>query len=635
MKQFIQLFLPLLLCTHLFSDDVDVLLENIEKRTDLSEKTKLANSGVSFIWTRDDLDRMQISNLKQLLDSIYPFGYNENRYGLTDPLTLQSYQPSKSAIIRLYIDNQEITSGLYGSGLILLGNTNIDWVDHVEIYTQNPTYEYATESTIALIKLYTKSVVKDEGSKIKIAGGSYGKKFVDAYHAGWLSDWSYFVFGYSGDERRQKYHSHNTPLSKDKKVTMVTATLHKDETNILLHAFTQKGDAFVHLSLDATPEKSTIDATYFHFGIDSKIDHFSYLFTFSYSHIKSDMFDNVTPVPTAPFYGYFPVASVQDYTHDIVVTGELKYKKKIKNDTLLSGIKYRTKRATWDKTSVNGINMVLAHDTITQNIMTLYAEDQHLLSPSSLLTFGVEYQKVQNRDTIQSDDLWMYRVAHTYTTKDWTFKTFYAHTLTSLELYLIESKTFLSNPLAYYKPQTFDTLVEDIIYTNGNDTFEFMMDYTLIKDIFGPDRLGKIINFSKTLKVWGVDARWTKVYDRHNKLFLSGSYREIKNIPIESGKFKKYKGFIRDVHTYDKFDIFNELIYARDSITRKNFFNYSLGIQYHYTDDITIALKGINLFDDARQSDIFRLNPVTFQPEEPLRISPFDREILFSVSWVF
>ena len=620
---------------HLSADEIDTLLNDIATKTDLSQKTKLANSGISFVWTRDDLNRMQITNFTQILNTIYPFGYDENRYGLSDPFTYHANQPSMSGVIRLYIDNQEITTGLYGSGLLLMGNANIDWVDHVEIYTHSPTYEYTTESTITLIKLYSKSTAKDEGSKIKVAFGSYGKKYVDGYNAGWVKDWSYFVFGYGGDEKRKKHQSHQTTLSRDKKVNAVIATLHKGETNILLNTFTQRGDGFANMSLDATPQKSKINADYFHLGIDSKINNFSYLLTCSYTQIQSEMLDDVTPISTAPYYGLFPVNSLQSDTHDIVITGEVKYKKSMKNDTFLTGIKYRTKQAKWDKSLINNIDMSTKRSKSTQNIASIYAENQYLFTASSLLTLGVEYQRVENKGTQQNDDLLMYRASYTYTTQNWTLKTLYAHTLTPLEPYLIESYTFLANPLAHHDLQTIDSFAQNIIYEKNANTYELILDYMGGKNYYLPSANGKITNYDKTLKESGIEARWTREYNKYDKFFITGTYREVRNAPVDSGVIKEYKSIIRNVNTYKQFDIFNELIYSRNTLSQKNFYNYSLGLQYHYSDDILVGFKGINIFDDARQSGYIRVNPVTFQQETPLLISPIDREFLFNISWVF
>ena len=625
-----------LLSITLYADNIDNLLGMIQKRSDLSEKTKLANSGVSFVWTRDDLNRMQITNLRQIINTIYPFGYDENRYGLVDPLTYNANQPFLSSTIRLYINNQEITTGLYGSGIFLMGDANIDWVDHVEVYTENPTYEYATESTITLIKLYTKSVAKDEGSMIKVAGGSYGASTLDGYNAGYAHNWSYFVFGLTANDKREKHYSFATELSRDKKVNSVVATLHKGNTNILLNAFTQDRDGFMGASLDATPEKSKLYANYLHLGVDSKIHNFSYLFCADFTKTKAEMLDNVTPISSAPYYGLFPIKSAQTNTRSLVITAGIKYKYHKNNNTLLTGLKYRNKRGRWDKSVINGVNMVANGNRRIQNIATAYMENQYALHKNSIVTIGAEYERVANRDTVQNDNLLMYRVGHTYTTDNWTLKTFYAHTLSTLEPYLVKSATFVAHPNSYYKPSQNDTLVEDILYEKKNNKYELILDYTQGKNYYIPLDKGKIVNYKKTLKMSGIEARWTHFYHNFDKLFVEGGYRIIRNTPKEYFNIlQQYRGMVRNINSFGKFDIFNSLIYDRNNISNKNFYNYSAGVQYNYSNSFTFAIKGINLFDDARTSTYTRINPITFQQEKELHISPIDREIRASAKWVF
>jgi len=631
MKKIKYIALASLLVSSLMASSIDSLLNNIEKKTDLSQKTKLANSGVSFIWTRDDLQRMQITNLKQILKTAYPFGYDENRYGLVDPLAYNSNQPFVSQTIRLYIDNQEITSGLYGSGLFLMGDANIDWVDHVEIYTQAPSYEYATEPTVVLIKLYSKSVAKDEGSDVKIAGGSYGANSVDAYHAGWINDdWSYFAFGLHDNDKREKHKSFDTQLSRDKIVNSTTITLHNDNTNILLHAFTQDRDGFANLSADATPSESKLKAKYLHIGIDGTVQNFGYLFSYDYTKTQSNMSDDVTPTPLG-----FPIASAVTNTHDYVVTGELKYTLKQNNNKLLMGTKYRTKRAKWDKATLNGVNMITGGDSSVQNIATLYAENQYSFASNSVLTAGVEYQRVTNKDSVQNDNLFLYRLSHTYTTDKWTFKTLYSHSEVALAPYLIKSNVFLSNPLSHHELEKIDTILENIIYKSGANSYELIVDYTRGKNYYLPLDKGKIVSYKKNLIMSGIDARWTRLYNDNDKFFIRGSYREVRNAPYAFQTFREYRGVIRNINSYKKYDFFNELVYDRNDISKKNFYNYSLGVRYHYNKDIVIALKGLNVFDDARESTYYRINPNTLQQEEPLKVSPIDRKVMLSIDWVF
>lgn len=162
--------LPLIFVSVSYASDIEnieELLNTIQKKTDLSSKTKMENGGISFIYTRDDLERMQANYLKDILKSVYPFGYSENKFGLSDPMYLDSLHPFVSSAMRIFIDNQEITTSLYGSGLIVLGDIDIGFIDHIEIYSQNPSYEFSTEPTFVLIKLFQNHIKKMQVEKLQ------------------------------------------------------------------------------------------------------------------------------------------------------------------------------------------------------------------------------------------------------------------------------------------------------------------------------------------------------------------------------------------------------------------------------------------------------------------------------------
>ena len=629
--------LVLSLNLQLSADEIGDLLNDIEVKTDLSQKTQLENSGVSFIYTRDDINRMQITNLKDILKSIYPVGYNENRYGVSDPFFTGSNHPFVSSQIRLYVDNQEITNGLYGSGLLMLGSMNIDWVDHIEIYMQSPTYEYTTESTITLIKLYTRSVTKDEGGKVKTSVGSYGASFINGYYTDYINDWSYFVFGTLNNDKRKKYQSHDSTLSRDKKSSLSIATLHKGNTNILLAVVDQKQDAFVNISLDASPEKSTLNSQYLHIGVDTKIGDFSYLLTYSYFKTKTEMLDNVTPLPFAPYYGMFPLQSVKTSSNSMVLTGEVKYTLQVSNNKLITGLKYRTKRSTFNTSTINGVSLVGNQpndDKNIQNVLTAYIENQYALESNSILTTGIMYSQVTNAYSTQDDDLFMYRLGHTYTNDNLVFKTIYSHTLVPLEPYLINSATYLARPTSHYNPEQYDTVLENIIYEKDENKYELIFDYTQIRNMFFPDSQGKLENYNQIVKMYGTNARWTHNYNKYDKLFIEIGYRKLSSLPTVNN-YKLYSSILRNINTYKKFDIFNELIYNRDSTTKKDFFDYFLGIKYNYSSDFIVSLKGTNLFDKAKTTSYYRVSPTTFTQEAPLQISPIDQKVMLSMEYLF
>ena len=92
---------------------------------------------------------------------------------------------------------------------------------------------------------------------------------------------------------------------------------------------------------------------------------------------------------------------------------------------------------------------------------------------------------------------------------------------------------------------------------------------------------------------------------------------------------------LRNFNRYKKFDFFNEIIYYRDDIRKKNYCDYTLGITYHKSDDLGISLKGTNILNKAKESQYFALNPDTFQQDTPLSISPIDQSIILSLEYTF
>ena len=613
--------------------NIDNLLKDIEIKTDLSQKTKLENGGISFIYTRDDLHRMQAKKLKDILKSSYPFGYDENRFGLPDPHNMTTTHPFMSSAIRIYIDDQEISTGLYGSGLIIYGDMDIDFVDHIEVYHGNPTYEYSTESTFTLIKLYSKVASKDAGSRVSISGGSYGASNINIYNSQELdNDWSYFTYISQNNDKRQKIQSYNTSLSKDKKDTHMFISFYDDNNKIMIDAIRQKRDSFMDQSIDATPINAEINRDYLHIGYNGNYDNFLYLLTYDLSNVKADFEDDVMPLPI--FNYMYPVASSAVYSKSNVFTGELKYKYNTTSNKLVAGIKYRYKDFKYTTLTRNRIPLPLTGNT-NQSIATAFIENQYFIKSNSILTTGISFSRVRNNNSIQDDDLLMYRVGHTYTNNNWIFKTIFAHNEKTLDPYLVNSYGFFITN-GKKDPEEQILLIENITYKKENNKYELVLSATKAKNQLMPNsQSGLLENYDKDLNVLNSEFRWTYNYRDYDKLYMAIGYNHIHNLPMFSDSLHQYTSTIRALNTYEKFDFFNELLFTRDNIENNNFYDYSLGAIYHYTKDLSISIKGTNVLDKARTRSYMRVNPVTFEQETPLNISPIDRSFMATVEYLF
>ena len=605
--------------------DIDSLLDDIENKTDLSEQTKLENSGISFVYTRNDIERMQVRYLKDILKLGSIFGYTENRYGLPDPLTHGDSKPFMSSSIRIFIDNQEIIGGMYGSGLILYGDLDLEFVDHIEIYTQSPTYEYSTEPTIMLIKLYSKTASKDEGTKVELLTASHKSTRINAYTSSELANgWSYFSYVSRENLNRRRYKSFDTELSRDKQVGHIFTSFQNENNHINIDFVRSKRDGFAGPSFDATPIESSLNSDSLHIGYDADIDNFSFLLAYDYLGTKNRLTDDNV------------VLSMRDVdTTSKIFSTEFKYKKNIYENSLIVGAKYRYKKYNFDKYILNNIKMPLKENK-KQSVVTLFIENQYFAMQNLIVTAGLQGVYVNNKDAINNKEsnLLLYRFGMTYLSNNFIFKTVLSHSEAFLEPYLIDSPSFVvSEEIAESKS---DTIYENIIYQKDNNRYELVIGYQRNENYLLPDRAeaGKLNAQDKDIEASLAIGRWEHKYNKYDKLFTEFSYLKICNIgDIDS--IGTYKVVVRNLNSYNSFDIFNEIVYDRNDLKNKNFYDYSTGVTYHHKKYLNFAFKAENLFDKADVTSYSRIDVIDKKELEPLTISPIDRRFTVSMEYMF
>jgi|GEM_PF-786309 iron complex outermembrane receptor protein len=634
------LFLCLFLASnHLFGlDDLDIddLLHDISSKTDLSEKTKLENGGISYVYTREDIRKMQAHNLKDILKSTYPFGYNENNFGLSDPFTVQSRTPFMSSSLKIYIDNQEITTGLYGSGMILYGNMDIDFVDHIEIYTGNPTFEFSTEPAFTIIKLYSKSVEKDEGSKVMLTGGSRGSKSASAYHAAILDNgWSYFVYGSLTEENREEYDNYNATLSRDTKTQHLLAKFDKEQQHLLIDLIRREQDAFTCNSIFATPEDTNIGVAYAHIGYDATFHNFDFLLSFDKYDVKTDFEDanreliesiNLATQQTLPY------SAEVDSTSEVYTMG-LNYHIHFHSDKLLFGVKYRLKHFSYDKMMFND-TPVAPSDTTDQMTQTAFIENYYSLADNKIFTSGFSCSRVTNNASMQDDTLFSYRLGFTYTNENFVSKTTISHIEETIDPYLVHSG-FLAYPDEKVDKKKENIYIEDLKYQDNANQYELILSYMDIYNQLLPNATtGRLESYKDSFTMKSLVGRYIRTYHKYDKVELSLGYNLVENLP-EVDRFKQYAATLRNFNSWGDIDIFNEFLYYRDDVEKRNYLDYSAGVIYHKTEDLSFALKGTNIFNRAKESTYNRLNLETLEPDSPLYISPIDQKIIVSMEYTF
>jgi len=622
MKKVIIFFL---LLSSIYGEDIENLLNDIEKKTDFSQKTKIENSGVRIIYTRDELERMQVRYLSDLLKGVFPYSYDENKFGFSDPNKTGSSQPFNSSTIRIMIDNQEIGNGFYGSGLFALGNIDMEFVDHVEIYSVSPSYEFSSEPSFRIIKLYTKKASKDNGSKINISTTNYGGGYVGGYNAGELNDFDYLVYSSLDFKHRQTYESHNTDLSRDKKNSHFLASFYDDNQRFLAQVIVQDRDSFIDHSMDATPLVDKIWVDMYHFGYDVDIDENLYL-SFSYDGMvtTTDFKDDAGVILTADS------KEVSD-----VFNGGLRYNYKVDEHQLIAGVNYREKHYKYKYIFVNGVDYKNVKQNNQQNILSVFLEDQYSYSLNSIITFGLKVADVSNKHSEQDDTTFDARLAYTYTNEDIVSKTILSKISSIIDPYLVDSNFYATSGTK--KPSKHYLLLQQLSKMYNKDKYTLSVGLSKIEDMLFVTETsnGKIDNYNKDINSHYIELKYEHPYNQYDNLFLQVGYIHMNNLPFVD-VVNQYTAVIRNINTYKKFDIFNEIIYFKDSKDGYvNAYDYSAGVKYHYSEDLIFSIKGENIFDKAKKTQYVRINPTTYQTEAPLNISPTDQKVTIGLEYSF
>lgn len=624
------------MATYSIADDlnIDKLLTDIKVKSDLSSKTKLENGGISIVYTRDDLDRMQARTLKDILKSTFPYHYSENRLNIPDPFTKATFLPYNSSLFRLFIDNQEITTSLYGSGLFTMGDVDIDFVDHIEIYSKNPSYEFTSEAAFVMIKLYSKNASKDNGSSVKLEASSYGASKIIVHNSAKLDKFSYFAYASGNIDKRQTHKSYDTDLSRDKNVMHLFASIYNKKDKILIDVLKQSKDAFMNYSIDATPVVSTIDLNSLHIGYNTKVGNFSMGVDYDYLETKLQFLDdlNASVVNT-----YALVNSIDVSTKSDVITAKIKYNYITEKNNLIVGSKYRFKKYSYGTLKVNDVERPRTGNT-NQRVANIFVENQYSIKENAIITLGIQASSVRNNNSIQQDNLIQYRTGYTYTTKNIVIKTVFAHLESTLDPFLVNSYgSYITDGKKDIVKA--NTISNNFIYETKLNKYEFA--FGMIKkynELVPTANRWLLDNQDKTITMYGTNFKWTHNYNEYNKLFVDLGYSLTKDY-LNLDDIKQYSGVIRNINTYKKFDIFNEIVYYRDNQkSNNNNFDYSAGIKYHHSDSLTFFIKGENILNKAKKTTFIRrdsedpINPDKFMP---LAISPIDQTVYVGMEYIF
>lgn len=625
MRKWLFVSLSLLGCSiNAFGDSsIEGLLNTIEKKSDLSEKTKLENSGFSTIYTRNDLDMMQV----KYLSDIYKYtmdGYRTSRYGLPDPLTYGPV-PFSSSMIRVFIDDQEITTAMYGSGMVILGDLDLGFADHIEVYNLSTSFVYSSEPTSTLIRIFSKKADRDAGGSVKGIVTSHGGSTQNVQYIGKENETDYLARISSSYDKRKEYETSKEDLDRDVKRYNLFTSIKDDTQSVLINASKTNKGGWVGPSADASLDTSKIESEDSHIGYSKTFDDIK--FSLAYDGLKDHARYQDSPL----FYQKgVPINSIESKATSSALSAELKYNTTLGDHHIITGAKYRYKMIKFDMMQMNGVDVPQDGHT-RQSIGSLFVEDSYAFADNIVGTLGAQSSNVDNNGGYENEDVQMLRAGITYTNDQWTSKSFVFHTESYIEPYLIGSFYMKS---AYPEKMTLDSIAQEFKYEEGPSLYEFFISYAWIQDAPYVNANMRVDTADATTTHLSSYLQYTYQYDAINKITLAYRYKEIDHAGYHQ-EFRNHQVILRNQNRYHKFDFFEEMFVTRSEYYDNTGFDLTLGVRYNISDNLIVSLKGQNLLNKAEKQTLSRFDFTTFTPMEPLKIPIQERIVMLGVEWLF
>jgi len=630
----------------IYAENVDSVLQEYNQKNALSQKTIDENKGHLVLYSREKLEKMHAKTLKDVFKTTPVIYYHENRYALPDPLTSGAFEPYRSNFIRLYVDGVEVTQGWMGSGLMLYGDINIDFVDHIEFYFLTPSFETSVEPAYLTVFLYSKDPRRDSGGKLDISGGSRGYNSQSIAYGEQKEDFSYMInLSHTNDKRETVDNGTATPLRRDFERTQLFSYIKNEEQIFHLQVMKKNTDSLAGMSWDATPLVSEMN--YLNVHMDYGIDLGDYWHAqVAYDWLKTDMIQaDESPLLWRDALG----ANTFDGEYkNSTYTAELTYKRTIGDNRITAGVKGRYKAL--DSFTNNGQDALISPFT-AEKIASVFFQDQYALSDTQLLTLGISYNYISRNgytlnDTqrttisrsynhsisssgkIKDDSLLQLRLGYLYTNEHWSYKAYLYRSQFALEPLM----RYL-DPLTYQnvEPQSTLGVTQEVSYTNKKQRIRLILH--MMED---ENSLLQNTNngAGKDTKYFTTVFNYDYSFNVNNKMNLQLYYALYKDI-FDLAKLEDTSGYLSLMNTYEDFDFYNGIVWHRNNLDWVNYFDLTSSVSWNISEDTTMTLKGENLLNKAKKTNLFRVDPATHKMLAPLQVSPIDQRVILELEYQF
>jgi outer membrane cobalamin receptor len=636
--------LVLLLLSHLlYGEDIDALLDAYQKTNEKSLQKVDEKLGHVFIYSQDEIQKMQYHKLGEILKELPHVNFNQNRFGIPS-LSLAGTKTTVSGFFRFFINDQEISSMHTQSPFLTWGDLPLDFIESVEIYYGDSSFSLGNETGIYFIRIYTKEAYKQSGTELIARLFSKGSNAQSLMHAQTLENgWSYFAFVNRESVNETRDYKTN-PLRNDSKREYAYLDLSDERSSIQLGYAGVKKENYMGLALDVKSDAGGIEAEDIFVNVAHDfLDDRSLKTRISLSQYDRNYKElNQEGIGMLPLVAHPYDTTLQHFSEDLRFTKLNVYGAKTfqaEKNKFLVALNFSEKKYKVKSRRSNHIELAAQqfHSFDKESVYSLLLQEEYRYNDAVQLVANAKIDRYERSGFLKDSTESLFRAGVIYTPyKSFGIKSFYTHTYIPPTFYNIDFAQKQNIDLKSHKYRTF-TL--EGVYSNERSKLSIIYNHVRIDDFMYLTPVG-FINIPHTVTTQGLTLGYEYLFSENYRL----KFNYFANKLSEQANNSKEGGYIKFMGAYEDLSYFSSLIYrkgyAYDDPSKNIYvgvadaFDFSLGMRYNFSEDISLSIKGENLFEKATQS---LYTYVAFPPPSSEHFSFYDYEkrVSLSLNWRF
>lgn len=626
-------------CAQENSVNLDDLLSQYRSTSDLSNQTKKESAGSLIVYTREQLEKMQAFNLRDILKTIPLFTMQET-YSAQVTLAKAKGSTFNSQFLKLYINDHEVGSIGFGSAMIMWGYLDISYIDHIEVYQAGSAVMPGDEPAGFVIRLYSKDPKREDGGSIQAIHSSRNSNELNGYYAYKGKEYTGLFYANTHTENRIPYQSGRSTVGVDRdfQTTNFFASLQGNDFTLEAAQFNLEQDRLLGFGNRRTPLDNRADMLHrYLIGTKYFQDRTLYL-RLSYDHAHHQQSES-DPNGITLFNSNATKSTVKEWyfdNYESIVDAVVDKAWSVGKHDIHAGVQTKIKKITVKSLTTDGIERsdeISGPDSWRSH--SAFFSDDLTLDEHNLIFANLKFDRYDLNGGGEDNTDYVLRLGHVYNDGKWIWKTFGTRTYgypvflqTTYFPSIYKNNTSLKNESRL-------AASTEVSYTTGTSVTNLRVIYNTAKNAISMKN-NVFVNSTATPEFYSIYAGHDLRIGANHRINLTAYYGK-DDMPLTQSS--QHGGLLQFFNTFGPFDLYNEIVYrsgfhyvtsapANQSVDVKAGFDYTAGITYRATKDLSFFLKGENLLNKAIRIPYPAQNHVDY-------ISPFDRTVRTGIKYVF